>query len=84
MTDYKEDLTQSQIHRQDFVDNKIQWLLTELAEDVTNQHAWSIEDIASVREAVLKAICDGRRTNDFRTCEEIATEFYPFLEEEDE
>lgn len=72
------ELTRKQLRQQDFVDNKIHRLLTELFEDVQphNQQGslhWNIEDIGIVRDAVLEVFqCLGVNEQDF----------YPFIEEE--
>jgi len=85
------ELTRSQIQRQDFVDNKIHWLLTHLAEDINGEHLWNIEDVAKVREVCQEIIYQqgyGNRNplknneRDFPNREDFDMEFYPFLEED--
>lgn len=72
------ELTKDELRRQDFVDNKIHWLLKELFEDVQphNQQGtihWNIEDIARIRDEVY-SIFEGLGVDEFQ--------FYPYIEEE--
>lgn len=71
------ELTKNELRRQDFVDNKIHWLLSELFEDIQpyNQQGsihWNIEDIARVRDEIY-SIFEGLGVDEFT--------FYPYLDE---
>jgi hypothetical protein len=87
-----DELTRSQLRRQDFVDNQIHWLLTHLAEDINGEHMWAIEDIAKVREVCQEIIFQngyGSRNplknneRDFPNREDFDMEFYPYLIEDE-
>lgn len=73
-------LTKEQIQRQDFVDNEIHWMLTELAKDITGTHIWNIEDIAKIREVAMEILYEWDSRMLHR--DEFEMEFYPYIEEE--
>lgn len=66
------ELTEIQIKRQDFVDNRI----FELIRDIAPSHLkldWNIEMIAAVREAIRHCLADYLQFDE--------QNFYPFIEE---
>lgn len=66
------ELSQTQIRRQDFVDNKIHELLQELI-PTEKQIEWDIEAIGAVRDTISKVYSDKK------LCSE--QEFYPYIKE---
>ena len=70
------ELTKNQISRQDFVDNKINWLINDLFEDVQphNQRGsihWNIEDIAKIRDFIYENVLKDLGVSEM--------EFYPYM-----
>lgn len=75
-------LNKNQVRRQNFVDNEIYWLLTHLAEDITNRHAWNIEDFSRIREVAQEIIYQDDPNGISR--ELFDMEFYPYLKDEED
>jgi len=67
------ELTQNQIDRQDFVDNKI-FELINLINPIQKPIDWNIEFIGTVRDSLKSIIVD-------RLCLCDEMKFYPFIEE---
>lgn len=66
------ELSQTQLSRQDFVDNKIHELLQELI-PTEKQIEWDIEAIGAIRDTIAKVYSDKKLCSD--------QEFYPYIEE---
>lgn len=64
-----------QLSRQDYVDNACQRLLEKLVRPVRDELDWDIENIGTIREAVMEVL-----VHKLKLLSEM--EFYPFEEEE--
>ena len=71
-----EELSQTQIDRQDMVDNAIYQLFLELNPNPNKQIDWDIHWISEVREVVERVI-----VHEMEACDDLT--FYPYLVEED-